>query len=145
MRSALRLLTQTAPSFVALLAILSAATAFAELKLPAMFTSGAVLQQGMPVPVWGWADPGAEVKVTEEENGTLALSGGVKGKYDTTNGLDLDATIDKTCRDGGGGHARPRDGQAGAGRPQRDAVCRGVARSSSRWTAARPAEPTMCC
>lgn len=37
---------------------------FAELKLPAMFTDGAVLQQGMAVPVWGWADPGAEVKVT---------------------------------------------------------------------------------
>jgi sialate O-acetylesterase len=37
---------------------------FAELKLPAMFTDGAVLQQGMPVPVWGWADPDAEVKVS---------------------------------------------------------------------------------
>ncbi len=40
------------------------AAARAELKLPAMFTDGAVLQQGMPVPVWGWADPDAEVKVT---------------------------------------------------------------------------------
>ncbi len=38
--------------------------ASAELKLPAMFTDGAVLQQGMPVPVWGWADPDEEVKVT---------------------------------------------------------------------------------
>ncbi len=36
----------------------------AELKLPAMFTDGAVLQQGMPVPVWGWADANAEVKVS---------------------------------------------------------------------------------
>ncbi len=36
----------------------------AELRLPAMFSSGAVLQQAMPVPVWGWADPGAEVTVT---------------------------------------------------------------------------------
>ena len=35
----------------------------AELKLPAMFTSGAVLQQEMAVPVWGWAAPNAEVQV----------------------------------------------------------------------------------
>ena len=38
--------------------------ALAELKLPAMFTDGAVLQQNMEVPVWGWADPGAEVQVS---------------------------------------------------------------------------------
>ncbi len=37
---------------------------FAELKLPALFSDKMVLQQGMDVPVWGWADPGAEISVT---------------------------------------------------------------------------------
>src|SRR3954464_15334536 len=36
----------------------------ADVKLPAMFTDHAVLQRDMPVPVWGWADPGEEVTVT---------------------------------------------------------------------------------
>ncbi|HVT30182.1 MAG TPA: sialate O-acetylesterase [Lacipirellulaceae bacterium] len=36
----------------------------AEVRLPAMFTDHAVLQRDMPVPVWGWADPGEKVTVT---------------------------------------------------------------------------------
>jgi sialate O-acetylesterase len=43
--------------------LLGGTPAAAALKLSAMFTSGAVLQQQMPVPVWGWADADAEVKV----------------------------------------------------------------------------------
>jgi sialate O-acetylesterase len=39
-------------------------SARAELKLPAIFGDNMVLQQQMRVPVWGWAAPGAEVKVT---------------------------------------------------------------------------------
>ncbi len=35
----------------------------ADVKLPAMFTDHAVLQREMPVPVWGWADPGEEITV----------------------------------------------------------------------------------
>lgn len=47
------------------LALLARSTqVFAELKLPAMFTDGAVLQQGEKVPVWGWAVPGEDVKAT---------------------------------------------------------------------------------
>jgi sialate O-acetylesterase len=38
-------------------------TVHADVKLPAMFTDHAVLQRGMPVPVWGWAEPGEEVHV----------------------------------------------------------------------------------
>src|SRR4051812_30561289 len=51
---------------VALLATLTlgAAPACADVKLPAMFTDHAVLQRDMPLPVWGWADPGEEVIVT---------------------------------------------------------------------------------
>ncbi|WP_221032128.1 sialate O-acetylesterase [Actomonas aquatica] len=37
--------------------------AHAELKLAAPFGDHMVLQRGHPIPVWGWADPGAEVTV----------------------------------------------------------------------------------
>src|SRR3989454_4622669 len=43
---------------------LVAAPASAEIKLPAFFSDGMVLQQGRGVPVWGFADPGEEVSVT---------------------------------------------------------------------------------
>ncbi len=36
----------------------------ADVKLPAMFSDHAVLQRDMPVPVWGWAEPGEEVTVS---------------------------------------------------------------------------------
>jgi len=35
----------------------------ADLKLAAIFGDNMVLQQQQPVPVWGWAAPGAEVTV----------------------------------------------------------------------------------
>jgi sialate O-acetylesterase len=38
-------------------------SARAELKLPAIFGNNMVLQQQMPVPIWGWADAGAKVTV----------------------------------------------------------------------------------
>jgi sialate O-acetylesterase len=38
-------------------------SAYAELKLPAIFSDNMVLQQQMTVPVWGWAAPDAEVSV----------------------------------------------------------------------------------
>src|SRR2546426_6414101 len=44
--------------------VLVAAPASAEIKLPAFFSDGMVLQQGTRVPVWGFADPGEEVSVT---------------------------------------------------------------------------------
>ena len=39
-----------------------ATMATAAVKLPALFTDNMVLQQDMPVPVWGWADKGEEVQ-----------------------------------------------------------------------------------
>lgn len=36
----------------------------AEVRLPEVFASKMVLQRDLPVPVWGWADPGEEVSVT---------------------------------------------------------------------------------
>jgi len=47
-----------------LIIFLLAATAHAELQLPAIFSDNMVLQRDLPVPVWGWAKPGEEVTVS---------------------------------------------------------------------------------
>jgi sialate O-acetylesterase len=46
------------------LLLLSTLHAAAEVSLPVVFTDHAVLQQGKPVPVWGWAGPGEKVTVS---------------------------------------------------------------------------------
>ena len=52
-------------------AILSlAATLRADVKLPAVISSGMVLQREAAVPIWGWAEPGEKV--------TVALAGQTK-------------------------------------------------------------------
>jgi sialate O-acetylesterase len=40
-----------------------AVAAHAEVRLPGLFSDQMVLQQGVNVPVWGWADEGEEVTV----------------------------------------------------------------------------------
>ncbi|MGC8552178.1 MAG: sialate O-acetylesterase [Phycisphaerae bacterium] len=50
-------------SFVVALTAATSAAVAGNLKLSTMFADHAVLQCGMPVPVWGWAKPGATVKV----------------------------------------------------------------------------------
>ena len=64
---------------VALLVTL-ASPAFAEIKMPAMFSDNAILQQGMEVPVWGWAKPEATVqlKIFDQTKETKA---GKDGKW----------------------------------------------------------------
>ncbi len=54
-----------------------------DVKLPAMFTEHAVLQRDMPVPVWGWAEPGEEVKVSLGGQ-TEATKADEKGKWRVT-------------------------------------------------------------
>ena len=39
-------------------------SARADVTLPSIFSSSMVLQQELPVPVWGWADPGEKVEVS---------------------------------------------------------------------------------
>lgn len=51
-------------SFVLLLLCMFVQGAMAQLRLPAVFGDGMVMQRNMPVPVWGWATPGETVKVT---------------------------------------------------------------------------------
>ena len=46
------------------LALGSVQTVWADVRLPALFSDHAVLQQGVSVPVWGWADPGEDVVLT---------------------------------------------------------------------------------
>jgi len=48
---------------LAAVVLLSPALLQADVKLPAIFGDHAVLQGGVTVPVWGWADPGEEVTV----------------------------------------------------------------------------------
>src|SRR4051812_11982649 len=57
--------------------------ALADVKLPAMFTDHAVLQREMPVPVWGWAEPGEEVKVSIGGQ-TETAKADEKGKWHVT-------------------------------------------------------------
>src|SRR3954465_12030202 len=57
--------------------------ACADVKLPAMFTDHAVLQRDMPVPVWGWAEPGEDVTVTIADQ-THKTKANDKGKWRVT-------------------------------------------------------------
>jgi sialate O-acetylesterase len=64
-----------------LLAVLAiAGSCFAELKLARVFSDGMVLQRNQKVPVWGWADPGAEVTVSFAGKAKTAKAG-VDGKF----------------------------------------------------------------
>ena len=49
--------------FLFLVASLALSSAQVSLRLASLFTDHMVLQQDLPVPVWGWADAGAEVTV----------------------------------------------------------------------------------
>ena len=51
------------PRCAGLLLALAAFTAFADVKLPALFSTHMVLQGGERVPVWGWAQPDEKVAV----------------------------------------------------------------------------------
>lgn len=52
------------PILSAALLLLAAAPAGADVRLPAAFGDHMVLQRELPIPVWGWADPGERVTVT---------------------------------------------------------------------------------
>ena len=59
---------------------LAAGGAQAEVRLPNIITDRMVLQRDMPVPVWGWADPGERVTVTFAGQSTAATAG-ADGKW----------------------------------------------------------------
>src|SRR5262245_39639474 len=50
----------------------------ADIKLPALISDGMVLQQGMPAPLWGWADEGESVTVEFQNQKVTATAKGGK-------------------------------------------------------------------
>ena len=74
------------------LLILAASSLKAEVKLPAMFSDGMVLQQLQLVRIWGTADAGEEVKVTFGEQAHSMLTAS-DGKWSVTlNPMNANAT-----------------------------------------------------
>ena len=70
----------TQKKWTTLLLIFLAATLNAQVKLSPIFSSNMVLQQGMEIPVWGWASPGEKVTVTLEK-GTATAKANKEGKW----------------------------------------------------------------
>jgi sialate O-acetylesterase len=87
-----------------LLATLSllVSSAFGELRLPGFFSDHLVFQRDAPIPVWGWADPGAEVTVQLGPDAAKAVQvkAGLDGRWSaklpatpaTASGLNLTVT-----------------------------------------------------
>lgn len=73
-----------ARSIVALaaLAAVAGSIARAEVRLPGIFSEGMVLQRGMPVRVWGWADEGERVVVSFRGQEVAATA--KDGRWETT-------------------------------------------------------------
>jgi sialate O-acetylesterase len=63
-----------------LLVLLIAASVSAQVKLPPLFSSNMVLQQGIENPVWGWASPGEKVTVTLDKT-SISVKTGKDGKW----------------------------------------------------------------
>ncbi|MBX3448422.1 MAG: sialate O-acetylesterase [Planctomycetaceae bacterium] len=59
----------------ALMLMPAANIARADVRLPAIFGNNACLQQGIDLPVWGWADPGEEVTVKIGDSQKKATAG----------------------------------------------------------------------
>ena len=55
----------------------------AQVTLPPFFNCNMILQQGIPIPVWGWASPGEKVSVTFNDK-TVTTKTGNDGKWRVT-------------------------------------------------------------
>src|SRR5262249_39244233 len=66
--------------FPFVLILITTSFACADVKLPGLFSNHAVLQAGIEVPVWGWADAGQTVEVTVASNHASATADG-SGKW----------------------------------------------------------------
>lgn len=65
---------------IALTAIAVAGLAHADVTLPGLFTDHAIMQRGMPVPVWGTASPGESVEVSFNGQ-TLSTVADAEGRW----------------------------------------------------------------
>lgn len=70
----------TTKKFLILLLALVAIQVHAEVKLPKIFSSNMVLQQGIEIPVWGWGNKGEQVIVTFN-NTSLHTKADKNGKW----------------------------------------------------------------
>lgn len=66
------------------LLVLCAGLVSAKVKLPAIFSSGMVLQREMNVPVWGWATPGEKVVITASWDAQASAVADKDGNWKTT-------------------------------------------------------------
>jgi sialate O-acetylesterase len=64
-----------------LLALVTAAPLLADVKLPALISDHMLIQQGMPVRIWGSANPGETVKVAFQSQSRTATAG-TAGKWE---------------------------------------------------------------
>ena len=62
------------------LMLISSLSGFSEVSLPPFFNCNMVLQQGIAIPVWGWASPGEKVTVTLDKN-VVSTRSGKNGKW----------------------------------------------------------------
>ena len=44
------------------------------MRLPRLFSDGMVLQQRIPIPVWGWSTPGRAIRVTLAGHGAETVA-----------------------------------------------------------------------
>ena len=58
--------------------VAGAFAARADVKLPAIFSDHMVLQQGLPITVWGWADDGEKVTVKVQGQEATTVTSGKK-------------------------------------------------------------------
>ena len=68
----------SATTAVAAALLASACATFADVKLPAIFSDHMVLQQGIPLTVWGWADDGEAVTVKLQGQEATTTTRGTK-------------------------------------------------------------------
>ena len=61
--------------------LLVATTLHADVRLPQIFGDHMVLQREMPIPVWGWADPGEKISVTLGSGDAASTVAGDDGKW----------------------------------------------------------------
>lgn len=66
--------------------LLPGVAGYAKVKLPSLFNEGMVLQRDRKIPVWGWADPAEQVKITFNHKTYTAVAG-----KDSTWSVSMDA------------------------------------------------------
>jgi sialate O-acetylesterase len=70
-------------SIATLLSIHMVGVALADVRLPGMFSDSMVMQQEIPLPVWGWAIPGEQVVVAIADRKAVTNAGD-NGKWRVT-------------------------------------------------------------